>query len=164
MAKPLCKINWEYVNELLASGCSGVETAQNIGIAPETLYERTLKDHGISFTEYMQIKKAAGISSIKHQQYLKATGKSKKGDNTMLIWLGKNLCGQSDTPQVVAASEEVIKGFGKVMDQIESYQSQLSVSSVNDLEESLKKQEVPSASNAATISSVINACKESPFM
>ena len=92
MARPKVDINWERVNELLEADCEGTEIAAHLGIVPETLYRRCELDHNISFSKYLQEKKAKGNSLLKEKQFEKAIS----GDSGMLVWLGKNRLGQAD--------------------------------------------------------------------
>ena len=85
-------IDWNLVNKLLEAGCTGTEIAPHFGIHYETLYDRAYKDFGIMWTEYAQRLRQKGDSSLRAVQYAKAL----KGDNMMLIWLGKNRLGQRD--------------------------------------------------------------------
>jgi hypothetical protein len=91
--RPKADIDWNYVNELLTAGCSGREIAGEIGLNCNTIYDRCEKDHGISFSEYSQQFYAKGDTLIRKKQFDKAI---KEGDNTLLIWLGKNRLKQSD--------------------------------------------------------------------
>jgi hypothetical protein len=92
MARPKVDIDWERVNELLEADCEGTEIAAHLGIVPETLYRRCELDHNISFSKYLQEKKAKGNSLLKEKQFEKALS----GDSGMLVWLGKNRLGQAD--------------------------------------------------------------------
>jgi len=92
MARPKVDIDWERVNELLEADCEGTEIAAHLGIVPNTLYRRCEDDHKISFSKYLQEKKARGNSLLKEKQFEKALA----GDSGMLVWLGKNRLGQAD--------------------------------------------------------------------
>ena len=94
MGRPLADIDWVKVDDLLVAGCSGADIAGYIGINPNTLYERCMTDHGITFSVYSQQKYAKGESLLKVKQYEKAL----RGDNMMLVWLGKNRLKQRDKP------------------------------------------------------------------
>src|SRR5580693_9108899 len=98
MNRPLIDIPWDKVDDLLRAGCTGVQCAAMCGMHPETFYHRVEQEKQIGFTQYAANKKAEGVSLIQYQQYMKALGITKKGDNTMLVWLGKNLCGQKENP------------------------------------------------------------------
>ena len=90
--RPPAKIDWVKVEELTVAGCLGSEIAGVFGIAPSTLYEHVEKNYGIKFSEFRQQFLSKGDAYIRASQYKKAL----KGDNSMLIWLGKNRLGQSD--------------------------------------------------------------------
>lgn len=109
MARPEVAINWKIVDDLLIAGCRGKEVAANIGIHEETLYDRVAKEKGKRFTDYSCEKRAKGEALLRAQQYAKALGITKKGDNMMLIWLGKNRLDQSDIrPQNQSVNDKVI--------------------------------------------------------
>jgi len=116
-------VNWERVDELLEAGCLGTEIASALGINPETFYDKVQNEFGIGFSEYSAKKKARGEAYIREAQYRKAIGKSKKGDNTMLIWLGKQRLNQKETASEITISQEALKPFDAVMTQLSSLQS-----------------------------------------
>ncbi len=89
IGRPLAEINWKMVDDLLIAGCSGREVASSLGLNAATIYERCVTDKGMTFTEYSQQKSEKGESLIRAHQYAKALGLTDKGDNTLLIWLGK---------------------------------------------------------------------------
>lgn len=66
-----------------------MEIASSIGINYHTLYDRTVTDKGMMFSEYSQKMSAKGESRLRAHQYAKALGLTDKGDNTLLIFLGK---------------------------------------------------------------------------
>ena len=92
VGRPEKEINWKIVEELLEAGCSAAEIAPHFDIHYDTLYTQVEKKFGISFTQYSSKFKQKGESSIRKKQFDKAL----KGDNMMLIWLGKNRLKQSD--------------------------------------------------------------------
>lgn len=89
---PKANIDWNRVSDLLVAGCSGAEIAGHIGLNKATIYERCVTDNGLTFSEYSQQKYAKGESLLRAKQFEKAV----KGDNMMLIWLGKNRLDQKD--------------------------------------------------------------------
>jgi len=92
MARSEVTIDWNKVNEFLAAGCSGCEIASEFGIHHDTLYDRTVKEFNKSFTDYSAEKRSKGDARLRLVQYQKAI----KGDNTQLIWLGKQRLGQRE--------------------------------------------------------------------
>jgi len=117
--RPLKEIDWKRVDELLEAGCSGQEIAPHFDIHPDTLYDRVQAKFGITFSEYSSKFAKKGESSLREVQYKKAL----KGDNMMLVWLGKNRLKQRDTPQEIEVSSETITQFKDIMNQISSVQS-----------------------------------------
>lgn len=87
-------IDWGMVDELLEAGCLGTEIASYFSMHPHTFYDRVLDKYKITFTEYSCYKKPKGEALIRLKQYKKAL----KGDNAMLIHLGKYRLNQKEDP------------------------------------------------------------------
>jgi hypothetical protein len=79
-------VDWEKVDEYLLAGCKGTEIAPHFNMHHDTFYRKVEEKHKVSFTAYAARKKEQGDSMLRKAQFDKAV----KGDNTMLIWLGKN--------------------------------------------------------------------------
>lgn len=90
--RPEKPIDWEKVNQLLEAGCMGTEVCTHFDLSADRFYDRVKQKYGINFTEYALEKRQKGEASLREAQYKKAL----KGDNMMLIWLGKNRLGQRD--------------------------------------------------------------------
>lgn len=125
MSRPVKKINWKVVDEMLIAGCPGTEIAAIFGMHPETFYDKVKSTFNIGFSDYLQIKASEGKSNIRVHQYKKALGLSKKGDNTMLIWVGKQLCDQRENHEV-SIQPETMTQFKQLMDQISKNQEESS--------------------------------------
>jgi hypothetical protein len=119
--RPVKLINWDLVDELLLAGCDGAEIAPHFDMHPHTFYDRVQLEKGTLFTDYRLEKKSKGDSILRHSQYKKAIGATDKGDNTLLIWLGKQRLSQRETNEV-SVSPETMKTFVSVMDNIREYQ------------------------------------------
>ena len=85
-------IDWDLVDSLLEAGNDGIRVAANLGMHPDTFYRRCKDDLGIGFADYLAQKKAKGVSKIIAKQYEVAMS----GHPTMLVWVGKQMCGQRD--------------------------------------------------------------------
>lgn len=92
VGRPKAKIEWKKVDQLLKAGCTGASIAEMIGIHPDTLYERCKEEHKTNFSDYSQQKRAVGLDMLKAKQFDIAM----KGNQTMLIWLGKQYLDQKD--------------------------------------------------------------------
>ena len=90
-------IDWDEVEQLLVAGYKGTEVAAHFGIHPNTFYHHCEEEKKMSFSEYLQQKRAKGDGLIKLAQFDLAV---RERDRTMLIWLGKNRLGQSDRSEV----------------------------------------------------------------
>lgn len=90
--RPKANIDWEKVKKLLIAGCSGAEIAANFGLNQHTIYERCVTDNGMTFSDYSNQYYKKGESLLREVQFDKALS----GDNTMLVWLGKNRLKQKE--------------------------------------------------------------------
>lgn len=98
--RPKAIIDWDLVNDLLIAGCSGAEIAGELGLYPNTIYDRCEKDHGLPFSEYSQQFYSKGNAILRRHQFLKSIGKTDVGDNTLLIWLGKTRLKQKEEQNI----------------------------------------------------------------
>ena len=101
--RPEVEIDWKKVDFLIEAGCNGSEIAAHIGVHHDTVYRRIQEEYGENFTDYASKKRQKGEANIRVVQYQKAL----KGDNHMLIWLGKNRLKQKDREEI--ASNEPTK-------------------------------------------------------
>ena len=93
MGRPRKNIDWNIVDGMLTIQCTQEEICMALGICVDTIANACKREHGITFQEYSAQKRTAGAVSLRRKQYDLAV---KKGDRTMLIWLGKNILGQTD--------------------------------------------------------------------
>lgn len=93
------EIDWKVVDDLFIAGCPGTEVAGRIGCHPDTLYKRIEDKYDTAYSAYLQEKRSKGDALLRAHQYAKALGLTDKGDNTLLIWLGKCRLKQRDTDQ-----------------------------------------------------------------
>ena len=87
----------EKVEQLARYGCTNTEIAQFYG-CDESLIRK-------SYSEFLTKGRAEGKTNLRKLQYNVA----KKGNVTMLIWLGKQVLGQSENPMVM--EDELVEGF-----------------------------------------------------
>ncbi len=120
--RPEKPIDWDKVDDLLIAGCTGAEVAAYFGMHQQTFYNRVTSKYNVSFTVYSQEKKQNGEGILRAHQYAKALGITKEGDNTLLIWLGKQRLNQRETPEDVEVSEAAIKNLNALVDQLDSLQ------------------------------------------
>lgn len=97
--RPNVIIDWNEVDKLLDIGCKGTDIADALGICSETLYLKTAKEKGVSFSAYYQRRRANYYKkNLRQAQYDAAT----KGSVPMLIWLGKQDLDQKEPEAVVS--------------------------------------------------------------
>lgn len=94
MSRPEKDIDWNVANSMLTSGCLGTEIASYFDMHPDTFYDKVFEKYKMGFSAYSQRKKMRGHGILRHKQFIKAV---EKLDNTMLIWLGKQMLGQRDS-------------------------------------------------------------------
>lgn len=116
-------IDWDKVDHLLRAGCLGTEVAAVFAMHPETFYRRVQEEHGISFTEFLQQRRSDGDAAIRSKQYERALGMTDTGDNTMLIWLGKNRLSQRNEDKITVVTQEQQATLDKTMDMVDYLQS-----------------------------------------
>ena len=91
--RPKKYVDWDQVDKLCALHCTGVEQAGILDMHYDTLDARCREEKGMSFSEYFKQKSASGKMSLRRRQFTSAMD----GNTTMLVWLGKNWLGQSDS-------------------------------------------------------------------
>ena len=95
MARPQKAIDPKAVQGMAAMGGTDEEIALHFGCSPDTLTRR--------FADVLKKGRAHLRLSIRRTQVKKAMS----GDNTMLIWLGKNLLSQKDKQEIEYTGDEV---------------------------------------------------------
>lgn len=125
--RPQKPIDWEVVDRLLIAGCLGTEIAPHFDMHPDTFYIRFEQDKGMGFTEYSRQKRSIGDSILREVQFKKA----KDGDNTLLIWLGKNRLKQAESPTELNVNDTTLSQFTELMAQLDSLQSARKMADTN---------------------------------
>jgi hypothetical protein len=95
MARPRKKFNPDVIEALAACCCTFDEIAAYIKCAPATVYRR-MENPKSAFALAYERGRANGRATLRRKQYENAL----KGNSTMQIWLGKQILGQTDSPQV----------------------------------------------------------------
>jgi AraC-like DNA-binding protein len=112
--RPEKVIDWDKVEHLLKAGCLGTEVAAYFDMNPKTFYLKVEAKYNMSFTAFCQQRECHGNALIRNKQFEKAI----EGDNTCLIWLGKNRLKQSDNPVQDAISQESMVKVDAVLKQL----------------------------------------------
>jgi len=90
--RPHIEIDWKLVSNLLRIQCTGEEIAGAVGCSYDTLERACKREQEMSFAEYSEQKRAEGRASLRRNQWKAA----ENGNPTMLVWLGKQMLGQTD--------------------------------------------------------------------
>lgn len=120
--RPKADIDWKKVEDLLIAGCMGTGIAAYLGISPATLYDRCLIEKGILFSQFSQEKKEKGDEILRSHQYAKALGLTDKGDNTLLIWLGKTRLKQREYIEEQNNNSDLNNKFESLMETMKNNQ------------------------------------------
>jgi hypothetical protein len=94
--RPKKHIDWEKVKNLLMAGSPASEIISHFDIHYDSFYRRCKQDNKMNFTEFANKFREKGASMLRAHQFAKALGHTDKGDNALLIWLGKQRLGQSE--------------------------------------------------------------------
>ena len=89
--RPPAVIDLLTVERAAAIGCPVEDIAALLGIGRRTLYDHMERDPAVA--DAIEKGRGTGRATIRRMQWEKAS----TGDTSMLIWLGKILCGQRDT-------------------------------------------------------------------
>ena len=95
-------IDWEKVSDWLEAGADGTDVAAALGIHPDTLYKRCQIENNTDFSAYRAQKRAVGMNSLRVARYELAI---KDKNPTMMIWLSKQMLGETDKPGIVAETD-----------------------------------------------------------
>jgi hypothetical protein len=117
--RPQAIIDWDKVEQLIISGLNATQVAATLGIDRDTFYTRCIKDNNVEFSAFFQQKKATGEGLILQAQFHKAL---KEKNTTMLIWLGKQRCGQKDHDEIEQGTKDDQIRHKAIMDQLKALQ------------------------------------------
>jgi hypothetical protein len=93
--RPQAVIDLLTVERAASIGCPVEDIAALLGVSRATLYNHMERDPAVA--EAIERGRGTGRASLRRLQWDKA----QTGDTSMLIWLGKVMCGQKDTSAVV---------------------------------------------------------------
>ncbi|MCB0419924.1 MAG: hypothetical protein KDD61_02960 [Bdellovibrionales bacterium] len=105
MARPKKDLNFDKLNSYLQLKSSKRMCALLLEVSEDTIERRIKDEYGCTFSEYAE----KMIAPVKLKLVQKAISKAMNGDNVLLIFCLKNLCGWSDKNEVVSVSEPSIK-------------------------------------------------------
>ena len=86
-------LSQERLQKLLEAGCSVPEAAGFFFMTADQLTHHCQEEYNIDLRNYSQLCHNRGKALIREKQYKKSLS---KGDNPLLIWLGKARLGQKD--------------------------------------------------------------------
>ena len=92
--RPIVEINWEKLNVILQFKPTKDVVADILEVSEDTVEARIREKYDCTFQDY----RARKMAPVKIRLVKTAIEKAIKGDNTMLIFCLKNLCGWADKP------------------------------------------------------------------
>ncbi len=96
MARPVKVIDFEKLARICQYPLTNEDIAAILDLSKDTIERAIKKEYGITFAAYKEQKQ----SSLRFTLLAKQIEVAKGGNIAMLIWLGKNLLGQSDRQEV----------------------------------------------------------------
>jgi hypothetical protein len=117
MARPLKEINWDVVEKLIESGCSGVEIAGKFRIQSDTFYRRFKEEYKTSFQDYRVESQEAGAADLKAMIHAKALNNKAPGNSNLLIFLARCRLGmkEPEVTHLLAANQPQIDQSHTIM-------------------------------------------------
>ena len=101
--RPQKDIDWDEVDRRLEAGCMGTNLARLFNMHPNTFYDRVVMEKGVSFSEYLKLKRNDGDDKLRVTQFEVA---NKEKNTTMLIWLGKQRLDQKEHQDIVSTPND----------------------------------------------------------
>lgn len=99
--RPEIFIDWSKLDGFLALGATLLDCSDLMDISEDTIERVIKKKHKLRFSEYREKKMSGMRIRLRQKQYDVAM----KGNVTMLIWLGKQMLGQTDKVMTVDESD-----------------------------------------------------------
>lgn len=96
VGRPKLNLDPEQVRSLSAIQCTMIEMSHVLKCSVDHLEQ--------NFSDIIKEGRTQGVMSVKRKQYELAM----QGDKTMLVWFGKNYCGQSDRQEIRSENLHVV--------------------------------------------------------
>lgn len=96
MGRKLVTFDWTKINSYLQLKTSKRACALLLDVSEDTIEKRIREEYDCTFTDYAE----KCLAPVKIKLVQKAISKALSGDNTMLIFCLKNLCGWSDKNEI----------------------------------------------------------------
>jgi len=102
MGRPRKTIDWDMFDRLAYIQCTVEEISFGMGMSSDTIDRACLREREMTFAEYRAIRAQGGKISLRRLQWKAA----EKGNAAVLIFMGKNILDQKDTPIIINKIEE----------------------------------------------------------
>lgn len=105
MGRKKIELDWKTVDNLFTYGATVPMVANILEVSIDTVERRIKQDKKMKPSEYREAK----LDKVRVKLVQKAISKALDGDNTMLIFCLKNLCGWADKKELEHKANDVIK-------------------------------------------------------
>lgn len=105
MGRKKIELDWKLVDNLFSYGATISMVANILEVSHDIVELRIKEEKGMKPKEYREAK----LSKVRVKLIQKAIDKALNGDNTMLIFCLKNLCGWGDKVEQVHTQKGVLK-------------------------------------------------------
>jgi hypothetical protein len=102
IGRPEKELDWKLLDSILQYGAKCVDCADICEVSEDTIQRKIRQDFGMTFMEYREKK----MSKTRIKLLQKQVSMALDGCVPLLIWLGKNMLGQSDKTESIDLSEE----------------------------------------------------------
>lgn len=103
IGRPRIEIDWEDFDKLCAMQATLNEIAGWFRCSTDTIERAVEREHGVGFADYFAEKRGAGKVALRRAQFDAACA----GNATMLVWLGKQWLGQTDTQRIEHSGDAI---------------------------------------------------------
>lgn len=94
------ELKWVTLDKALSIGANCLDASEILGVSEDTIQRNIRSKFNVTFAEYREKKMTECRQKLRQKQYEVALA----GNVTMLIWLGKQMLGQTD--KVVHVEDE----------------------------------------------------------
>ena len=101
LGRPEKEFIWGTLDAALQYGGSLIDCSELMGVSEDTIQRRIKSSFGMTFTKYKNLKMSRIRMKLRQKQFDEAMN----GNTTLLIWLGKNMLGQTDKSEINQTSE-----------------------------------------------------------
>ena len=108
--RPRVDLDMETLTSLVRIQCTAEECAGVLNVSVDTIDRRLKEVHGIGFADFIKRHSGEGKASLRRAQFKAAT---EDRQPTMLVWMGKQMLGQTDKQETKLTGDLNINVIGR---------------------------------------------------